>query len=43
MHSAQIQQISGELAEVRKVISEISDKFDLLTNNTTMLYTKTQD
>ena len=43
MHSAQIQQISGELTEVRKVINEISDKFDLITNNTTLLYTKTQD
>lgn len=43
MHSAQIQEINGELTEVKKVINEISDKFDLLTDNTTLLYTKTQD
>ena len=43
MHSAQIQEINGELTEVKKVINEISDKFDLLTDNTTVLYTKTQE
>ena len=43
MHSAQIQEINCELTEVKKVINEISDKFDLLTDNTTILYAKTQE